>query len=153
MRKQSRKSTNTQITEYSSLWEASTFYSRKHSVSNIYHQKKITQDLLPSLEADIQTDLPIPVIETDLNVMPRDNFCVLDASDENLNYKLINAAVHGLAVLLKNTERYPQSNRLVEILLERDFLYDKAMNRDFIKVSEEDIYIRYIFYIDFISKT
>ena len=137
---------NTQTTEQSSLWEASTFYSRKRSVSNIYHQKKITNDLLPSLAAEIQTDLRLPQIETDLNIMPRDNFCILDASDPELNYKLINAAVHGLAVLLKNTERFTPHNRLVEILFERDFLYDKSTNKDYIKIDDRDIYIRYLYH-------
>ena len=141
----SRKSITTDISEHSSVWEASTFYSRKHSSTLVYQKKAASALLEPSLAAHIQTNLVMPVIESDLNVLPKDNLCVLDAADEELNYKLINAAVHGLCVLLRNAERFAAPNRLVEILYERDFLYEKATNRDFIKVSEEEIYISPLF--------
>lgn len=48
-------------------------------------------------------------------------------------------------MLLKNSERFPQSNRLIEILYERDFLYDKSANRDFIKIDDRDIFISPLF--------
>jgi hypothetical protein len=113
----------------------------------VYVQKRHTgQAQEPNvLAAECQAHIAIPPIETDLNVMPRDNLCVLDAADPDLTYKLVNAAVHGLAVLLKNTERFAPPNRLVEILLERDFLHDRHSNRDFIKLDERDIFISPLF--------
>ena len=71
---------------------------------------------MPSTVGKYESEFSLPVIESDLNVLPKDNLCILDASDPDLDYKLANAAVHGLAVLLKNSERYALS-KLVEILI------------------------------------
>ena len=136
----SKKSAFTQISERSSIWEASTFYSRAQTAATVYHTKS-GRPFLPSLVADYEKDLVLPVIETDLNIMPKDNLAVLDASDPNLEYKLINAAVHGVSVFLKNIQRYKLKSRLAEILIERDFLCDSNSNKEFLKFGDDEITI------------
>lgn len=84
------------------------------------------------------------MIESDLNVLPKDNLCILDASDPDLDYKLANAAVHGLAVLLKNSERYAPS-KLVSIIIERDFLFDSVSGKEYIKFDEAELVVSPIF--------
>lgn len=140
MSRVSRKSFNTQTSERSSIWEASTFYSRSQTVATVYHTKS-GRPFLPSLLSDCENELNLPQIETDLNVMPKDNLCVLDSGDPELDYKLVNAAVHGVAVFLRNSERYEFENRLVEILIERDYYINSSSNKEFIKFGEEEIYV------------
>ena len=127
----------------SSVWEASTFYSRAQTtMTTVYHTRSGNKLFLKSLQLDNESQIHLPNIETDLNIMPKNNLCVLDSSDPELDYKLINAAVHGLAVVLKNSERYKhESNKLIEILLEKDFQADVAMNKEFIKIGDEEILI------------
>jgi hypothetical protein len=125
----------------SSIWEASTFYSRAQTTATtLYHTRSGNKLFLKSLQVDNESVINLPIIETDLNIMPRHNLCVLDAGDSDLDYKLINAAVHGLAVVLKNSERYShEHNKLIEILLEKDFLVDVANNREFLRVGSEEV--------------
>ena len=96
---------------------------------------------MPSLVADYENELSLPLIESDLNVPPKDNLCILDSSDTHLEYKLMNAAVHGVCVYLKNSQRYPFSSRLADILIERDFLVDSSSNKEYLKFGEEEIII------------
>ena len=79
----SRKSFTTQ-SERSSIWEASTFYSRTQTANTIYHSKS-GRGFLPSLSTEFENELPIPLIETDLNILPKDNLCLLDASGPDLD--------------------------------------------------------------------
>lgn len=123
-----------------SIWEASTFYSRAQTAATVYHTKS-GKPFLPSLVADYENELSLPLIESDLNVPPKDNLCILDSSDTHLEYKLMNAAVHGVCVYLKNSQRYPFSSRLAEILIERDFLVDSSSNKEYLKFGEEEIII------------
>ncbi|CAF0731757.1 unnamed protein product, partial [Brachionus calyciflorus] len=136
----SRKSVTSHMSERSSIWEASTFYSRSQTVQTVYHTKS-GRPLLESLQASFEAEVNLPSIETDLNIMPKDNLCILDASDCDLEYKLLNAAVHGLAVFLKNSERYPLKSRIVEILLERDYFYNSNINKEYLKFGDEEIFI------------
>jgi len=137
----SRKSLNTQMSEHSSIWEASNFCSRAHSANTVYHPKS-GKNFLPSLLAEYETNLMIPLIETDLTqIGPKHNMCLIDSSDTDIDYKLVNAAVHGLTVFLKNSERFEQPNRLIEVLFERDFLYDSNLNREYLKFGSQKIVI------------
>ena len=137
----SRKSLNTQMSEHSSIWEASNFCSRAHSANTVYHPKS-GKNFLPSLLAEYETDLMIPLIEIDLTqIGPKHNLCLIDSSDTDIDYKLVNAAVHGLTVFLKNSERFEQPNRLIEVLFERDFLYDSNSNREYLKFGSQKIVI------------
>lgn len=140
LRSRESSSSSARTSERSSIWEASTFYSRSQTVATVY-QTKSGRPLLDSLQASFELDVQIPPIETDLNIMPKDNMCILDASDTELEYKLVNAAVHGVAVFLKNSERYPLQSRIVEILLERDYFYNARLNKEFLKFGQEEIYI------------
>lgn len=138
--RQSAQSALTQTSaERSSIWEASTFYSRAQTAATIYHTKSGKAFLPSSLHKDCESEMNVPMIESDLNVLPKDNLCVLDSSDPELEYKLANAAVHGLAVFLKNSERYEFKSKLVEILIERDFHYDVVNNKEFIKFDDSEI--------------
>jgi hypothetical protein len=123
-----------------SIWEASTFYSRAQTAATVYHTKS-GKPFLPSLVADYENELSLPLIESDLNVPPKDNLCILDSSDTHLEYKLMNAAVHGVCVYLKNSQRYPFSSRLADIIIERDFLVDSSSNKEYLKFGEEEIII------------
>lgn len=127
----------------SSIWEASTFYSRAQTTATmVYHTRSGNKLFLKSLSVDNESEIHLPIIETDVNIMPKNNLCVLDSGDPELDYKLINAAVHGLAVLLTNSERFSQTkNKLVELLLERDFLVDVNQNKEYIKIGGEEIII------------
>ena len=122
-----------------SIWEASTFYSRAQTAATVYHTKS-GKPFLPSLVVD-ENELSLPLIESDLNVPPKDNLCVLDADDPHLEYKLMNAAVHGVCVYLKNSQRYAFGSRLAEILVERDFLVDSSSNKEYLRFGEEEIVI------------
>ncbi len=125
-------------TRSGSIWEASSFYSRSQTTATMYRSRS-SKTIFNMVEHE--TPINFPPIETDLNILPKDNLCILDSSDDELDYKLINAASHGLAVFLKNTERMPFQNRLVEILIERDFSYDSNSNREFIQISGDEITI------------
>ncbi len=145
----SRKSL-TQMSEHSSVWEASNFCSRAHSANTVYHPKS-SKHFLPSLLADFETsEMIIPAIEPDLINIPKSNLCLVDAIDPDLNFKLINAAVHGLTLFLKNSERCDEAtNRLVQVLFERDFLYDSNLNKEYIKFGTQRIVINPKFKIVF----
>ena len=123
------------MSEHSSVWEASNFCSRAHSANTVYHPKS-SKHFLPSLLADYEaSEMIIPAIEPDLINIPKSNLCLVDAIDPDLNFKLINAAVHGLTLFLKNSERCDEAtNRLVQVLFERDFLYDSNLNKEYIIV-------------------
>lgn len=137
----STKSGITQASERSSIWEASTFYSRAQTATTLY-QTKSGKPFLPSTLKDYESnEMQMPVLETDLNVMPKDNLCILDSSDEELDYKLANAAYHGLAVLLKNAERFSSLPKLVDVLIERDFQYDAATNKEYVKFDDAELII------------
>lgn len=135
----------TMASERSSIWEASTFYSRAQTAQTLY-QTKSGKPFLPSTAGKYESEFTLPLIESDLNVLPKDNLCILDSSDPDLDYKLTNAAVHGLAVLLKNSERYPFS-KLVQILIERDFLYDVTTNKEYLKIEDAELIINPMFRI------
>lgn len=124
----------------SSIWEASTFYSRSQTTATLY-QTKSGKPFLPSINKEFESPINVPMIESDLNVLPKDNLCVLDSSDPELDYKLINAAVHGVAVFLKNAERFAFDSRLVDILIERDFMYDAASAREYLKFDDVEFTI------------
>ena len=66
------------------------------------------------------------------------NLCVLDWSDEHLDARLLAAATNGYTVLILNCERCTRVSRLVEVLVERDFLVDLNTNKEFIRVHEAD---------------
>ena len=84
----------------------------------------------------------IPLIETDLTqIGPKHNLCLLDSNDTDIDYKLVNAAVHGLTVFLKNAERFEQPNRLIEVLFEREFMFDSNLNREYLKFGTQKIVI------------
>jgi len=125
-------------TRSGSIWEASSFYSRSQTTATMYRSRS-SKNIFNMVE--FETPINFPPIETDLNILPKDNLCILDSSDDELDYKLINAASHGLAVLLKNTERFAFQNRLVEVLVERDFSYDSNSNREFIQIAGDEITI------------
>ncbi len=129
----------------SSIWETSTFYSHSgtQTVATFY-QSKSGKNFLVSLNSSSdfnEADLKAPVIETDLNVLPKDNLCILDSKDTELDYKLINAAVHGVSVYLKNSERFQMTNRITEQILTHDFLIDSTNDKEYIKIGEEEIII------------
>ncbi len=129
----------------SSIWETSTFYTQSgtQTVATFY-QSKSGKNFLVSLNSSSdfnENDLKVPVIETDLNVLPKDNLCILDSKDPELDYKLINAAVHGVSVYLKNSERFQITNRITELIMTHDFLVDSATDKEYLKIGEEEIII------------
>jgi hypothetical protein len=135
----------------SSIWEASTFYSRAQTTAtSVYHTRSGNKTFL---NIDFENEIRLPIIETDVNIMPKNNMCILDARDEDLDYKLINAAVHGLTVLVKNSERFTyQTNKLIDLILDRDFLVDSDdQNKEYLKIGDEKIQIdagfRVIFHV------
>lgn len=89
-------------------------------------------------KSDELAELVIPALEPDLNALPKHNLCIVDSTDPELDYKLANAAYHGLAVLLTYTERLPASTRrLVDILVERDFYFDAASGKECVRLGDD----------------
>ena len=130
----SRKSNVTRTSERSSIWETSTFLSRAFTNTSNYFTRS-GKVFLPKYEEDIEP--PFPHIENELREMPKDNLWIVDALDSNLDYKIINALVHGITVYLRNSERR-QYSRIVEKIINRDFMVD-SYGHESIKVGEEQV--------------
>ena len=132
----SRKSLATRTSDRSSsIWETSTFLSRAYTNASVYYTKS-GKAFLPKYEEDIE---PIPHIETDLRIRPKDNLWIVDSLDTELDYKIANAAVHGIAIYLRNSERRLYT-RLTEKIINQDFIMD-SLGRDTIKIGEEQLKI------------
>ncbi len=73
------------------------------------------------------------------------DLCIVDWSDEQLDGKLLAAAVNGHTVLVLNCERSTAGagnmSRFVEMLVARDFLVDTNTNKEYIHHEPEDILI------------
>lgn len=132
----SRKSYATQMSERSSIWETSTFLSRAFTNASVYYTKS-GKTFLAKYEDDIEP--AAPMIEADITSFPKDNLMIIEANDLDLDYKLVNAAVHGVAVYLRNAETR-QYSRLIEKFINHDFTID-AIGRETIKIGDDDIKI------------
>ena len=131
------------IALYKHICKTSSSYSEAREFAMKYLNSTRPQMQQTILAAFDEIESKLPDIETELTNLPKDNLFIIDSTDKNLDYILLNGAIHGLAVLLLNTERLSsiKLNKITQILIEHDFQVDLSTNREFIRYKNDEYII------------